>query len=81
MRQILDVLPGALLPNEGLRFTCRQVELVVENADTAWTREAREGERKEPPPEMVAQMAEMNALADGPIEFFDLTDPWLSGPR
>ena len=26
------LLPGALLPNEGLRFVCRQVELVVESA-------------------------------------------------
>ncbi len=27
------LLPGALLPNDSLRFVCRQVELVVENAD------------------------------------------------
>ena len=27
------LLPGALLPNEGLRFVCRQVELEVVNAD------------------------------------------------
>jgi phosphoribosylformylglycinamidine synthase I len=39
------LLPGALLANESLRFVCRQVELVVENADTAFTRECREGER------------------------------------
>jgi phosphoribosylformylglycinamidine synthase subunit PurQ / glutaminase len=38
------LLPGALLPNEGLRFVCRQVELVVENADTAFTRACEVGE-------------------------------------
>jgi phosphoribosylformylglycinamidine synthase len=39
------LLPGALLPNESVRFVCRQVELVVENADTPWTRECRGGDR------------------------------------
>jgi phosphoribosylformylglycinamidine synthase len=32
------LLPGALLPNSGLRFLCRQVGLVVERADTPFTR-------------------------------------------
>jgi phosphoribosylformylglycinamidine synthase I len=32
------LLPGALLPNVGLRFLCRQVDLEVVNADTAFTR-------------------------------------------
>jgi phosphoribosylformylglycinamidine synthase subunit PurQ / glutaminase len=32
------LLPGALLPNTGLRFLCRQVDLEVVNADTAFTR-------------------------------------------
>ena len=31
------LLPGALLRNEGLRFVCRDVPLLVEAADTAWT--------------------------------------------
>jgi phosphoribosylformylglycinamidine synthase subunit PurQ / glutaminase len=31
------LLPGALLPNVGLRFICRQVGVVVERADTAFT--------------------------------------------
>jgi phosphoribosylformylglycinamidine synthase subunit PurQ / glutaminase len=31
------LLPGALLPNAGLRFVCRQVEISVEGADTAFT--------------------------------------------
>ncbi len=39
------LLPGALLTNESLLFTCRQVELVVECADTAFTGECRVGDR------------------------------------
>ena len=31
------LLPGALLPNDSLRFVCRQVELVVESAETPFT--------------------------------------------
>jgi phosphoribosylformylglycinamidine synthase subunit PurQ / glutaminase len=38
------LLPGALLPNVGLRFVCKQVELVVENAHTPFTRVCDEGE-------------------------------------
>jgi phosphoribosylformylglycinamidine synthase subunit PurQ / glutaminase len=36
------LLPGALLPNTGLRFLCRQVDLVVETSDTPFTRLAGE---------------------------------------
>jgi hypothetical protein len=43
--------------------------------------EAREGERKEPPPELKAQMDEMGALSVGEPEFFDLKQPWLYAPR
>jgi phosphoribosylformylglycinamidine synthase subunit PurQ / glutaminase len=39
------MLPGALLPNEGLRFVCRQVDIAVENTDTAFTQGGSEGER------------------------------------
>jgi phosphoribosylformylglycinamidine synthase len=39
------LVPGALLPNEGLRFVCRQIEVVVEDADTPFTRECAEGDR------------------------------------
>ena len=39
------LLPGALLPNLGLRFLFRQVELMVENADTPFTRACAHGER------------------------------------
>ena len=39
------LLPGALLPNDGLRFICRQVELVAEASDSPWTAEIEEGHR------------------------------------
>jgi len=39
------LLPGALLPNDGLRFICRQVELEVVNADTVATAGLLPGER------------------------------------
>ena len=63
--------------------------ITVDHGDGGWTTavyftseaEAREGERKEQPPEMQATMAELDELADGPVEFFDLTDPWLFTPR
>jgi hypothetical protein len=42
---------------------------------------AREGERKEPPPELKAQMDEMATLSVGEPEFFDLEQPWLYSPR
>jgi len=38
------LLPGALLPNEGLRFLCRQVDVEVADAETAWTRGCRSGD-------------------------------------
>jgi hypothetical protein len=43
--------------------------------------EAREGERKEPPPELQAEMEEMAALSVGEPEFFDLKQPWLYSRR
>jgi phosphoribosylformylglycinamidine synthase subunit PurQ / glutaminase len=39
------LLPGALLPNTGLRFVCRQVDLVAEGAKGPWTREVMSGDR------------------------------------
>ncbi len=41
---------------------------------------AREGEQKEPPPEMQEMMKEMDALTVGEPVFFDLKDPWLNAP-
>ena len=32
------LLPGALLPNVGLRFICRQLDIEVERSDTPFTR-------------------------------------------
>ncbi|HET9301426.1 MAG TPA: hypothetical protein VFO20_01490 [Propionibacteriaceae bacterium] len=43
--------------------------------------DAREGERKEPPPELQAQMEEMNKLSVGETEFFDLKQPTLLSPK
>jgi hypothetical protein len=62
--------------------------LGVSHADGTWTMvlyftsesAAREGEAKEPPPELQAQMAEMDKLSVGIPEFFDLRDPWMSSP-
>src|SRR5215204_737142 len=42
--------------------------------------EAREGEAKELPPELKAQMDEMNKLSIGQPEFFDLKQPILNSP-
>jgi phosphoribosylformylglycinamidine synthase len=39
------LLPGALLPNDGLRFLCRQVDIEVAGTDSAWTRACEPGER------------------------------------
>ena len=41
---------------------------------------AREGERKEPPPEMQEMMKEMESLTVGEPVFFDLKDPWMHAP-
>jgi phosphoribosylformylglycinamidine synthase len=38
------LLPGALLPNTSLRFVCRQVDLVVENPRTPFTRACEAGD-------------------------------------
>jgi hypothetical protein len=43
--------------------------------------DAREGERKEPPAELAAQMEEMNRLNIGEPEFFNLQQPWLHSPQ
>jgi hypothetical protein len=62
--------------------------VAVEHAEGAYTmvlyftseEEAREGERKEPPPELKAEMEEMGKLSVGAPEFFDLKQPWLYAP-
>ena len=42
---------------------------------------AREGERKELPPQLRAQMEEMGTLSADEPEFLDLSQPWLYSPR
>jgi phosphoribosylformylglycinamidine synthase subunit PurQ / glutaminase len=37
------LLPGALLPNEGLRFVCRQVEVIAQESDSLFSRELEPG--------------------------------------
>lgn len=43
--------------------------------------EAREGERKQAPPELKEQMDAMGSLEVGEPTFLDLKDPWLYSPR
>ena len=59
------LLPGALLPNESVRFLCRQVELVVENANTPFTRACDPGERLSVP---VKHMSGRYFAPDGMLE-------------
>lgn len=62
--------------------------LTVGHDEDAWTMAiyftseaaAREGEAKEPTPEMAAMMEELNALSVGEPSFYDLRDPWLVAP-
>jgi hypothetical protein len=42
---------------------------------------AREGERKDPPPQRQEIIKEMEALAVGETVYFDLKEPWLDAPR
>ena len=39
------LLPGALLPNEGLRFVCRQVEVIAQKSDSLFSSELEPGTR------------------------------------
>jgi phosphoribosylformylglycinamidine synthase subunit PurQ / glutaminase len=39
------LLPGALLPNEGVRFVCRQVEVIAQESDSLFSRELEPGAR------------------------------------
>ena len=41
---------------------------------------AREGERKEPPPELQEMMKEMESLTVGEPVYLDLKEPWLHAP-
>jgi hypothetical protein len=68
-----DILASVAVGHEGGAYTMA-VWFTSEAA-------AREGERKQPPPELQAEMDEMAALSVGEPEFFDLQDPWLYSPR
>ena len=39
------LLPGSMIKNDHLAFICREQTMVVENADTAWTRDYTAGQR------------------------------------
>jgi hypothetical protein len=68
-----DILGSVAVGHEGGAYT-----MAVYFTSEA---EAREGERKQPPPELQAQMEEMGTLTVGEPEFFDLKQPWLYAPR
>ncbi len=68
-----DILGSLSIGHEGGAYT--MVLYFTSEAD------AREGERKETPPEMDQQMAEMGKLEVGEPTFLDLTTPWLHSPR
>jgi hypothetical protein len=44
-------------------------------------KEARLGEKKEPPPKLKANMDEMMSLSIGETEFLDIHNPWLYSPH
>jgi hypothetical protein len=62
--------------------------MAIEHDGDAWTmvsyftseEEAREGEKKEAPPEVEKMMQEMMALSAGEPTYLDLKDPWLDSP-
>lgn len=68
-----DVIGSVTVGHEGAAYTMAMY-FTSEQA-------AREGERKEPPPELRAQMEEMGKLSVGEPEFFDLKQPWFYSPR
>jgi hypothetical protein len=68
-----DIVGSVAVEHEGGAYTMA-IYFTSEEA-------AREGERKEPPPELKAEMEEMNAMSIGEPEFFDLKQPLLYSPR
>ena len=67
-----DILGSVWIGHDGGEWT--QVIYFTSEA------EAREGERKELPPEMQAAMDELMGLGDGPPSFYDLRRPGLHSP-
>ena len=68
-----DVIGSVSIGHEGGEWT--QVIYFTSEAD------AREGERKETPPEMQAVMDEMMSISKGAPDFFDLREPILHSHR
>ncbi len=68
-----DIVGSVTALHDGGRYT---VALYFTSEEAA-----REGERKEPPPALKAQMDEMNTLNIGVPDFFDLKQPWMHSPR
>jgi hypothetical protein len=68
-----DVLGSVSIGHEGGDWT----QVIYFSSEA----EAREGEKKEPPPEMQAVMDEMMKMSAGPPDFFDLREPALHSPR
>jgi hypothetical protein len=68
-----DMIGSVAIGHEGGAYT--MVMYFTSEAD------AREGEQKEIPPELQAQMEEMNKLSVGEPEFFDLKQPMIRSPK
>jgi hypothetical protein len=68
----LDVIGTVTVGHEGGAYTLA-IYFTSEQA-------AREGERKQPPPQLKAEMEEMFQLNAGEPEFLDLRQPWLYSP-
>ncbi len=68
-----DILGSVAVLHDGGAYT--MVLYFTSEAD------AREGERRQPPPELEAQMKELDALSVGEPEFLDIRQPWLYAPR
>ena len=67
-----DVIGSVAVGHEGGAYTV-VMYFISEQA-------AREGERKQPPPQLKAVMEQMNQLMAGEPEFLDLRQPWLYSP-
>jgi hypothetical protein len=68
-----DLIGAVLIGHDGGRWT--QVMYFTSEA------EAREHERREPPPEWQATERELMGLVDGQIDYLDLREPLLHSPR
>jgi hypothetical protein len=67
-----DILGSVMVGHDGGEWT--MALYFTSEAD------AREGEKKEPPPEMQQMMKEMETLSVGEPTYLDLKDPWLHAP-